>query len=71
LITALAQPTPERTAIAPSAQLVAQAPHSMQRSRATIRARFCSIDHTPWGQTFVQVRHPLHLPASSSRVARS
>jgi hypothetical protein len=37
-IIAIAHPTPFLTDIAPNAQFRAQAPHSMQLSRATIRA---------------------------------
>jgi len=50
---AVAHPTPGLTEIAPAGQFVAQAPHSMQRSRSRIRAFPSAVAKTPWGQTAV------------------
>jgi hypothetical protein len=46
-MTAAAQPTPFSTVIAPKAQFIMQAPHSIQQSLSTISA-FCPfIRNTP------------------------
>ena len=37
-MTAVAHPTPDFTVMAPEAQFLAHAPHSMQASRSTIKA---------------------------------
>jgi hypothetical protein len=60
-ITAVAQPTPALTERAPSAQFRAQAPHSMQASRSTIRALpFCKAK-TACGQTVRHMPQPVHF----------
>jgi hypothetical protein len=71
LMIAAAQPTPGVNVIAPEAQLVAQAPHSMQAPRSTIWARLSAIRKTPCGQTIVQAWQPVHFCASSLRVTTS
>ncbi len=66
--TAEAQPTPARTEIAPKAQLRAQAPHSMHRSRPVTAAVRPYISKTPWGQTAAHKPQPAHLRGSYFRV---
>ena len=68
LMMATAQPTPESTEIASSGQFLAHAPHSMQASRSTNRARFSSIRNTAWGQTTAHIPHPVHFVSSSLKV---
>jgi hypothetical protein len=47
MIIAAAQPVPDSTSIAPLAQFLAQAPHSMHASRSTIWATRSTIANTP------------------------
>jgi hypothetical protein len=56
-----AQPTPELTVIALKSQFLAQAPHSMHRSRSVIAARLSRIMNTPCGQTSAHLPHPAHF----------
>jgi hypothetical protein len=63
-ITAAAQPTPDETAIAFSAQFIRQAPHSMHASRSTIAALRWMTENTPWGQTSSHRPQPLQRAAS-------
>jgi hypothetical protein len=58
---AVAQPTPEFTAIAPNSQFMAHAPHSMQRSLSVTMARLSRISKTPCGQTSTHLPQPVHL----------
>jgi hypothetical protein len=59
-----AQPTPGDTDNASTGQLLAQAPHSMQPLRSTIRAFRFSIASTPWGHTWLHTPHPMHRSES-------
>ena len=68
LITAAAQPTPERPWMASSGQFSPQAPHSMQASRSTIRALRFSTTKTAWGQTDTHIPQPVHFCTSSVKV---
>ncbi len=61
LMIAAAHPTPLSTRIAPNAQLVMQAPHSIHLSLSTMTAVLSFIDKTPWGQTSMHVPQPMHL----------
>jgi hypothetical protein len=66
---AAAHPTPAVTVIAPGAQFLAQAPHSMHAARSMIRAFPALIPKTACGQTSMHSRHPLQRPVSSARVS--
>jgi len=68
LIIPAAQPTPDLTLMAPSGQFFSQAPHSMQRSRLSIKAFLSLIKKTSCGHTIVHILQPLHFATSSSRV---
>jgi hypothetical protein len=63
-----AQPTPDATVMAPDAQFLAQAPHSMHLSRFVMAAFFCSNTNTLWGQTIVHIAQPLHTVLSNLSV---
>jgi len=63
LMIADAQPTPALTVIAPNSQFMAQAPHSMHRSRSVRTARFSCMAKTPCGQTSTHLPHPAHFSA--------
>jgi hypothetical protein len=70
-ITAAAQPTPASTLKAAGGQFWAQAPHSMQASRFSIRALPLSSKITAWGHTTVHVPHPTHFSWSKAKVTTS
>jgi hypothetical protein len=61
LMTAAAQPTPERTPRASAGQFLAQAPHSMQASLFTISIFPLVRLKTAWGQTKRHIPHPMHF----------
>lgn len=70
LMIAAAHPTPGVSVMAPHAQLVAHAPHSMQPSRSTISARLSApIEKTACGHTAVHTPHPVQSEVSSCSVA--
>jgi hypothetical protein len=64
-----AQPTPASTQIAPTGQLSAHAPHSIQLSKATMAALRPVTINTWWGQTKAQTPQPMHVALSSLSVA--
>lgn len=64
-----AQPTPASTRIALAGQFTAQAPHSMQLSRAATFAFEPSIRNTWCGQTSTHMPQPTHFSLTNSRVA--
>jgi hypothetical protein len=68
LMSAVAQPTPEFTEMAPNSQFMAQAPHSMQRSLSVTAARLSRITNTPCGQTSTHLPQPAHLSGAYCRV---
>jgi len=59
IMIAVAQPTPATTKRASSGQFMAQAPHSIQASRFTIRAFLFSMAKTLCGHTFSHSFHKL------------
>jgi hypothetical protein len=61
VISPAAQPTPASTVIAPAAQFIMHAPHSMQASRSRTQAFLSSIQNTSWGHTSA------HLPQPTQR----
>ncbi len=61
LITAAAQPTPERTWSASAGQFLEQAPHSMHASLFAISALPFVRPKTACGQTFKHTPHPTHF----------
>jgi len=61
LMTAAAQPTPERTWSASAVQFLAQAPHSMQASLFVISTLPFVRLKTAWGQTRRHAPHPMHF----------
>ena len=71
LITALAQPTPACTEIAPNGQLRLHAPHSMHASRFWIITCLLFILNTSCGHTSKHIPQPVHLFSSSCRVTTS
>jgi hypothetical protein len=68
LMTAATQPTPAVTVMASVGQFLAQAPHSIQASRNSIRAFPVAKPRTALGQTSMQVPQPIHFPGLKSKV---
>jgi len=68
MMIAAAHPTPDSTAMASAGQFLAQAPHSMQASRSTIRAFLSSTANTPCGHTVAHIPQPVHFVSSNFNV---